>query len=170
MFGLVVVFVLGTFWLLVLRGSDWSDFWKVADVVIKNEKNVSAWAAIVTTVTTVVVAIYAVVQYLDVRRVRRQEKATDVLRMYATRLMYHVGVIIQIFEDYDEVNTIIQKIDRNGPLRFTRDELAKYPVTAKDIKRYDNFLSSYQFKTIEHSKRLSPNYENTKHRTFSLHC
>lgn len=167
-FGLVAFFVVGTFYLIVLREVGSGGWWLAwVDPIIADDKRVSMWTDVVTTLATVGAAIYAVVQYLSIRRSQRQEKAATVLRMYATRLMYHVNVILQIFEDYDNINTIIQKIDRNEPLRFTRDELAKYPVTAKDISVYNNFLSNHQIRTLE---RPMEKDEGDKGAKVKKHC
>ena len=168
-FGLVAFFVVGTFYAIVLRETG-SGSWLVwLDSIIADDKRISVWANIITPLTAVGAAIYAVVQYLSICRSQRQEKAAEIMRMYATRLMYPVGVISRIFEDYEHISAIANKIDRNEPLRFTRDELAKYPVTAKDIKVFNSFLSDHQIKTMEQKAAKDNKYEEGQEKPLYIH-
>lgn len=118
-------------------------------VIAMDPKNLLTWASVVTALVTVTAALYAMYQYLSVRKVQRQEKSAEIMRTYASYLTHHVGLIYLIFQDSEEVSAIISKIDRKEPLRFTRDELSKFPVTLADSDKYYDFIFRSQLKDLE---------------------
>lgn len=124
--------------------------------------NISIWSDIMTILISLGAASYAILQYLSIRRVERQKKSAEILHSYAKHLMHHVAVIYKMFKDDERIFAIINKIDRGEPLQFTRDELAKFPLSVNEQRSYENFLR-LQVATMKtkQNKKPSENKDDT---------
>ncbi len=141
-----IIFV---FFAVVVGGS----FWYVSACY---PGQLSVWADVVTAATAVLAVCYGTYQYLSIRKVQRQEKSAEIMQMYATRIMHHMSVLYVIFQEYDEINDIIKKIDTRAELRFTKDEQTIFSITDTEARKYYNFVFNSQ---LSEMKRVSPRTE-----------